>query len=84
LIEDCGYTYNVKRAKGDNTDWQCRVCNKTLKCPGSVVQVGNEFYESKSHPATKGSLAFANIMSKVKDADVADMFRSATSLFKKR
>ncbi|KAL5014901.1 hypothetical protein ScPMuIL_009171 [Solemya velum] len=48
LVDGNGYTYTVKREKGEKTTWWCSVRNKVTKCPATVLQNGDHFHKGRN------------------------------------
>ena len=84
LIDSQGYNYNVKRRRGNATDWQCTVRPKINPCRATVVERNGAYKASANahnHPADVGAgTGVANIMKKVKSKAMADIFKPASAI----
>lgn len=49
LVSSDGYTYTFKRQNQSSTEWRCSVRNKSLTCPVTVTQRGDQFTVNKTH-----------------------------------
>jgi hypothetical protein len=47
LVSSFGYSYVVKLSRNDRVYWRCSL--RSQKCPGSVIQVGDGFSNSRGH-----------------------------------
>ena len=70
LIDNQGYTYNIKRRRLNVTDWQCSVRLKDHPCRATVKQKNNDLFEqntcSHNHPGEPGAITAAKISVSVK------------------
>ncbi|XP_022092852.1 uncharacterized protein LOC110980464 [Acanthaster planci] len=83
LTDSRGYSYTVKKVRGEKTYWRCAVRNKTIQCGASVIQTGDHFEAGSvehNHPGKPGNNVVARLITKVKDRAVAITFRSATAI----
>jgi hypothetical protein len=44
LIDNLGYTYNVKRRRTNAVDWQCTSRGPPHRCPATVIQRPDEIF----------------------------------------
>ncbi|XP_029974749.1 uncharacterized protein LOC115408246 isoform X2 [Salarias fasciatus] len=85
LVDNRGYQYTVKRARGTATDWRCCVRNKTVVCRATVVQRGDTFAEGPHahvHGAVPGLKTAAQVRANVRQKAVQDIFRPAGAVVK--
>ncbi|KAJ8026077.1 hypothetical protein HOLleu_33813 [Holothuria leucospilota] len=79
LVDNRGYTFNVKRRWTNATDWQCTVRQKNSRCPATVVQHQRfEFtagHQRHSHPAHPGSATVAKVRASVKERAKEHLFK---------
>ena len=83
LIDSQGYNYNVKRRRGNATDWQCTVRPKINPCRATVVERNGAYKASANahnHPADVGAGTAADIMKKVKSKAMADILKPASAI----
>ncbi|KAK3745839.1 hypothetical protein QZH41_004303 [Actinostola sp. cb2023] len=84
LFDSLGYSYNIKRQRGETIDWQCTIRRKDTRCPASVIQrPGSLFIPGKnqhSHLADVGSVKVAKICSRVKTEAVNNLFKPAPGI----
>ncbi|CAG2230893.1 unnamed protein product [Mytilus edulis] len=80
LVDVDGYTYTVKKQKGDSTTCWCSVRNKTTSCSATVLQKGDNFTagrKSHCHTANPGTVTVVKITAQGKSQARQDVFRSA-------
>ncbi|XP_071160689.1 uncharacterized protein [Mytilus edulis] len=83
LVDVDGYTYTVKKQKGDSTTWWCSVRNKTTSCSATVLQKGDNFTagrKSHCHTANPGTVTAVKITAQAKSQARQDVFRSAGAI----
>ena len=84
LIDNQGYTYNIKRRCLDVTDWQCSVRPKDHPCRATVKQKNNDLFErntcSHNHPGEPGAITAAKISVSVKQKATEDLFKPASAI----
>lgn len=83
LIDQMGYSYNVKKKTSATTTWWCSVRGKEHRCPARVKERNGMFQEgglSHSHPARPGILAAAKVVIQSKKEGVSDFFKSAAKV----
>ncbi|XP_071133066.1 uncharacterized protein [Mytilus edulis] len=59
LCDSDGFNYTVKKQKNDHILWRCTKRNKTINCPATVIQDGDNFkpgMKEHVHPAEPGSV----------------------------
>ncbi|KAK3108588.1 hypothetical protein FSP39_011475 [Pinctada imbricata] len=49
LVSSDGFSYTFKRQYQSSTHWRCSIRNKTVNCPATVVQQGDNFRVNNSH-----------------------------------
>ena len=84
LIDSGGYTYDVRRRRGDATDWQCTIRGKINPCRARVVQRAPGNFEPgqhhHNHLAEVGAATAARIIALVKTKAMDDVFRPAAAI----
>ncbi|KAJ8037002.1 hypothetical protein HOLleu_17701 [Holothuria leucospilota] len=84
LVDNRGYTFNVKRRRTNATDWQCTVRQKNSRCPATVVQrQRSEFtagHQRHSHPAHPGSATVTKVRASVKERAKEHLFKSSAAI----
>lgn len=86
FIDSCGYTYNVKRRRGDMTDWQCTVRPKHNPCRAKVSQKADGTFvvggRPHNHSMSVGAQIVARIRSRIKKEAATDLFKPAAAIVK--
>ena len=84
LIDNQGYTYNIKRRRLNVTDWQCSVRPKDHPCRATVKQKNNDLFErntcSHNHPGEPGAITAAKMSVSVKQKATEDLFKPASAI----
>ncbi|KAJ8025973.1 hypothetical protein HOLleu_33687 [Holothuria leucospilota] len=84
LVDNRGYTLNVKRRWTNATDWQCTVRQKSSRCPATVVQHQRfEFtagHQRHSHPTHPGSATVVKVRASVKERAKEHLFKSSAAI----
>ena len=83
LVDNRGYTFDVKRRRATATDWQCTSRPAGNPCRATVVQRGDTFQlslRSHNHPAQVGAALAAIVSAKVKAKAVDDLFKPAPAI----
>ena len=84
LIDNQGYTYNIKRRRLNVTDWQCSVRPKDHPCRATVKQKNNDFFEwntcSHNYPGEPGAITAVKISVSVKQKATEDLFKPASAI----
>ena len=83
LVDNVGYSYNVKERGKSTTYWQCTVRPKGNYCRATVRETEGEFVpgqHSHNHPADVGALLAAQIMTTVKRKAMDDLFKPASAI----
>ena len=81
LVDNRGYTFNVKRRRATATDCTSRPAGDP--CRATVVQRGDSFQPSQrshNHPAQVGAALAAIVSAKVKAKAVQDLFKPAPAI----
>ena len=63
-----GYTYEMKKDRGDSTDWQCTLRSKEFKCPATFKQKKGEFISGPKPHCHEGDINFntaSNVPSRI-------------------
>ena len=81
LIDSFGYTYNVKRRRGNGTDWQCTARPKHNPCRAAVSEKADGTFVEGSiphnHSMTVGTQIVARIRCRIKKEAATDLFKPA-------
>ncbi|XP_063419689.1 uncharacterized protein LOC134704838 [Mytilus trossulus] len=80
LVSSDGYEYTKKSSKGDFTYWRCSKRSKTVNCPATVSQKGNDYKMNSRqhiHQADKGALKKVVVRKEVKAESLRDIHKSA-------
>ncbi|CAG2211533.1 unnamed protein product [Mytilus edulis] len=69
LCDSGDFNYTVKKQKNDHILWRCTKRNKTINCPATVIQDGDNFkpgMKEHVHPAEPGSVIAVMIKKEIK------------------
>ncbi|XP_069105150.1 uncharacterized protein [Argopecten irradians] len=80
LVSSDGYEYTKKCSKGDFTYWRCAKRSKSVNCPATVSQKGDNYKENSRqhiHGSDKGALKKAIVRKEVKAAARRDITKTA-------
>lgn len=81
LVDNRGYSYNIQRRRGENTDWQCTVRPKVNPCKATVIQRADGTLtlgrNEHNHPGQEGALLAAKITARAKKDALDDLFKPA-------
>ncbi|XP_025112737.1 uncharacterized protein LOC112575245 isoform X3 [Pomacea canaliculata] len=83
LCDSAGFTYVVRHIRNGITTWRCSIRNKTMICPASVKQNGEEFVAGSgvhSHEPKNGVELALKVSAEVKRKCAEDVFRNASDI----
>ncbi|KAJ7384023.1 hypothetical protein OS493_024035 [Desmophyllum pertusum] len=84
LIDNAGYTYNVKRQRPNATDWQCTVRPKVNPCRATLAQRPDGGFrfgmQGHNHDGQVGAEITAMIMSRMRKEAEREMFKPASAI----
>lgn len=43
LVDSTGFSYTVKKQKNDHVLWRCTKRSKTINCPATIIQDGDDY-----------------------------------------
>ncbi|XP_068219805.1 uncharacterized protein [Palaemon carinicauda] len=86
LIDSNGYTYTVKRHKGNHTYWCCALRTKYKRCRATVSQTGDDFKVGgldHCHDVKQGNVASRILSHKIKQEACKDFSAPASTIVDK-
>uniref|UniRef100_K1QHJ6 FLYWCH-type domain-containing protein n=1 Tax=Magallana gigas TaxID=29159 RepID=K1QHJ6_MAGGI len=69
LVDSTGFSYTVKKQKNDHVLWRCTKWSKTINCPATIIQDGDDYRPGQKqhiHAGDPGSHIALRIKAEVK------------------